>query len=100
MTPFYKEGVLQALEALGLKCASRADELGTPFPSKSKNIPAERLADMLQQQNDEEVKIYPENGHFFSKGKHVSWGAPISMAGLDEGQPVGPGIMVPFSPRG
>lgn len=102
MNDFYKEGVLKALSDLGLKTAgSPTNDPGTPFPTKSKNIPAERLADLLQQQTDDEdvASVNPENGRTRNAGKNVTWSAPINLTGLDEGQPVG-GFMSPINPRG
>lgn len=102
MTDFYKEGVLRALEAMGLKEASTgSNDPGTPFPSKSPNIPAERLADLLQKQtDDDEISLVnPENGRWRNAGKNVTWGAPVNLTGLDEGHAVS-GFMSPLNPRG
>ena len=101
MTDFYKEGVLRALEVLGLKEASATSDPGTPFPTKSKNIPDERLADLLQQQTDDEeiALINPENGRWRNSGKNVTWSAPINLTGLDEGHPIA-GFYAPINPRG
>lgn len=98
MTPFYKQGVDQALRDLGFKTASEAEEKGTPYPSKSPNINAERLAAILQQQDDEPESVYPENRRYRQFGKPVSWGHSIDLTGLDQGQQVA-GVIVPTSPR-
>lgn len=89
----------QALRDLGFKVATdEQDAMGTPFPSKSKSINAERFAEILQQQDDQADRVYPENGRHDRWGKPVSWGHSISLTGLDEGQPVA-GIIVPSNPR-
>ena len=99
MTPFYKQGVAEALNALGLKCAMSPNDWLTPFPTKSKNIPAERLADLLQHEEDApQGMVYTENGRS-GKNPHVTWSHAINLSGLDEGQPVA-GFMSPLSPRG
>jgi hypothetical protein len=101
MTPFYKQGVDQALRDLGLKTAApvEAEEKGTPFPEKSPRINAERLAAILQQQDDTPERVYPENKRYHQFGRPVSWGHSIDLTGLDQGQQVA-GVMVPSSPRG
>jgi len=98
MTPFYKQGVAQALQDLGLKVAAEAEEKGTPYPTKSPNINAERLAAMLQQQDDQPERVYPENKRYHQFGRPVSWGSSIDLTGVDQGQQVA-GVMVPSSPR-
>lgn len=98
MTPFYKQGVAQALNDLGFKTAAEAEEKGTPYPTKSPNINAERLAAMLQQQDDQPERVYPENKRYHQFGRPVSWGHSIDLTGLDQGQQVA-GVMVPSSPR-
>lgn len=98
MTPAYQQGIIHALNALGFKTASEAEEKGTPFPSKSPNIGAERLAQILQQQNDTPTSVYPENRRYRQFGKPVSWDHPVDLSGLDQGQPVA-GILAPTSPR-
>lgn len=98
MISFYKKGVDQALNILGLKLAELADEQGSPFPVKSPSINAERFAATIQQQNDEPNRIFPENKQHQQFGKPVSWGSSIDLSGLDQGHPVG-GVMVPANPR-
>lgn len=98
MTPFYKQGMEQALRTLGFKVAAEAEEKGTPYPAKSQNINAERLAEIFQSMEDEPSKVYPENGRHDRWGKPVSWGHSVNLTGLDEGQPVA-GIIVPANPR-
>lgn len=98
MTPFYKQGVDQALNVLGLKFAELADEQGSPFPQKSPTINAERFAATLQQQNDIPDSIHPENKQHRQFGKPVSWGHSIDLSGVDQGHPVG-GVMIPANPR-
>ena len=99
MTPLYKQGALQALQDLGLKTASEAEEKGTPYPEKSPHINAERFAGLLQQQEDEPERVYPENKRYHQFGRPVSWGSSIDLTGLDQGQQVA-GVVVPSSPRG
>lgn len=100
MNSFYKQGVDEALQHLGLKQATLAHKpTDTPFPTKSPTIPAERLAAILQQQDDDIDLISPENGRA-GKGKHTTWSHPINLSNLDEGYPMMSGVMTPVSPRG
>ncbi|MGD9209308.1 MAG: hypothetical protein PVI90_00960 [Desulfobacteraceae bacterium] len=95
---FYKQGIDQALQDVGLK-PTTSDTQGSPFPEKSPNINAERLALVLQQQNDEPDRIFPENKQHSQFGKPVSWGQSIDLSGMNQGQPVAAGIMLPSNPR-
>lgn len=92
----YMDGVTTALNDMGLKTANSNETHGSPYPSKSPTINAERLAQILQNQDDIPAKIYPENGRQ-SRGT-VSWSHPINITGLDEGQSIA-GVIVPANPR-
>jgi len=93
----YKYGVQQALRDLGFD--AERHEKGTPFPTKSPRIGAERLADMLQQENDVPERIAPENRQPNVLGRPVSWSSPVNLRGLDTGHNTA-GLLVPYSARG
>ena len=65
---------------------------------KSKSIHAERLADLLQQDDTEIMRISPDNTFRTRWNKPITWSAPVDLAGMDEGQPIA-GIIPPSSPR-
>ena len=96
----YIKGIEAALKDVGFKDAAIHDELtkGTPYPTKTKSIQAERLADMLQEDDTETMQVSPDNTHRVQWNKPVTWSAPVDLGGLDEGQPVA-GIIAPSSPR-
>lgn len=95
MTPFYKQGVHQALEELGFKVASGDD--GQPFPNKSQTIPAEMLATRLQEEDDEVSNTYPDNTRNSPWDKPITWGSPTDLSGSEaSGQA---GMMTPSSSR-
>jgi len=95
VTDLYKYGVQQALRDLGFN--TEKFEKGTPFPAKSPRIAAERLADVLQQQSDDVPEhIGPENKQPGVLGRPVTWGAPVSLRGIDAGHGTA-GLMSPYS---
>jgi hypothetical protein len=96
MTPFYKQGVYQALEELGFKVAdASADQ---PFPGKTQSIPAELLASRLQEEEDDVPGVYPDNTRHSPWDKPVTWGSPTDLSGVEAGSGQA-GMMTPSSPR-
>jgi hypothetical protein len=100
---FYKQGVYRALADLGFKAAAapamgKTELSGTPYPEKSPNINAERLAKTLQQEDDAPTKISPENGRRFDGDRPITWSAPTNLSGLDLGQGVS-GMVLPLNQR-
>ncbi|MAG64373.1 MAG: hypothetical protein CMK74_00635 [Pseudomonadales bacterium] len=97
-TEAYKEGALKALDDLGLNM----EEVRSPYPRKNPELPAERLTELLQEDNEEDVipkHIPPENKRTeYRANKPVSWGSPIDLSGMSQGQRI-PGLLVPGSPR-
>jgi len=72
---------------------------GTPFPAKSHTINAERLAEILQSQDDAPMHISPENRRNDAWDRPVTWSASQNMSGLDDGRQA-TGILMPSNPRG
>lgn len=101
MSPSYIKGIEAALEKFGFltpQQGSSAETHGNPFPSKAKTIQAERLADLLQNDDTESLRPSPDNTTASRYNKPVTWSSPVNLAGVDEGQPVA-GILVPSNPR-
>jgi hypothetical protein len=99
---FYKKGAYAALRALGFKTAAAEEydeeEQGTPFPEKSLNINAERLAQRLRDEDEgEHEQIAPENASY-TWDRPVTWQSPINVSGFESGGGVG-GLHLPGSPR-
>jgi hypothetical protein len=97
MTPFYKQGVYQALEELGFKVAG-SDDGDQPFPGKTQTIPAEMLAARLQEEEDDFSSTYPDNTRHSPWDKPVTWGSPTDLSGVEAGGGSA-GMMTPSSPR-
>ena len=101
MDLFYKKGAYAALTDLGFKVAAEEydeEEQGTPFPEKSLNINAERLAQRLRNEDeDEKPPIAPENPSY-SWDRPITWQSPINVSGFESGGGVG-GLFLPGSPR-
>jgi hypothetical protein len=74
------------------------DFKGTPYPSKSPLINAERLADLLRSQEEDTGHISPENRRNDAWDRPVTWSASQNMSGLDSGHQAA-GIMMPGNPR-
>lgn len=98
---FYKVGAYKALIDLGFKVAADEydeEEQGTPYPEKSPNINAERLAQRLRDDEEEEAEpISPENPSY-TWDRPVTWQSPINVSGFESGGGVG-GLFLPGSPR-
>jgi len=100
MTPFYTEGLKCAFAHLGLKYAQASDERkGTPFTEQSSNIPAEQLAQVLQQEEDFPMPVRPDNTTSTSWNKAISWGSPKDLTGIENGMGGVTGMMTPMNPR-
>jgi hypothetical protein len=99
MTPFYKQGVYQALEELGFKVATSIESGDQPFPGKSQTIPAELLAARLQEEEDDLPGTYPDNTRHSPWDKPVTWGSPTDLSGIEAGHSGQAGMMTPSSPR-
>lgn len=99
MTPLYKHGVYTALQDLGFKNAAVEEQQGTPYPSKSELIPAERLAQQLEQLDEEGSEVYPENNSHSKWNRPVTWSSPIDISGVEAGHSGAVGMMHPSSPR-
>lgn len=102
MHRLYKKGAYAALADLGFKLAEEYDEeeQGTPFPEKSKTIGAERLADMLRQNDsdDEGSEIIAPENPSYTWDRPVTWQSPINVSGFQGGGGVG-GLFLPGSAR-
>lgn len=102
MTNLYKEGVAQALRAVGIKVAEDLDAEGTPYPDKHLVINAEALAQRLRQDADDDEgvgeNIRAENASY-AWDRPVTWSAPTNLSGLNSGQGT-PGMMTPGNQRG
>lgn len=99
MTPLYKHGVYQALQNLGFKNAAAEEQQGTPYPTKSELIPAERLAQTLEQLDETGSDIYPENRSHPKWDRPVTWSSPVDLSGVEAGHSGAVGMMHPASPR-
>lgn len=95
----YKHGQDTALLALGFKEAAEFSGTATPYPHKSQSIPAERIARLLQQMDDEPMRISADNRGAGKWDRPVSWNSPTNLSGLDAGEAIG-GLIVPGNPRG
>jgi hypothetical protein len=91
----YNLGQVKALEALGLKEALFGGN--SPFPHKSPSIGAERLARILQQQDDQPEKPTADNKGGGRPRHDVSWGPSINLSGLDAGEAPPNNLMLPNS---
>ena len=98
VTPLYKYGIQQALRDLGLD--TEKYEKGTPYPTKSPMIGAERLADLLQKEEDQPERIAPENKQPSVLGRPVSWSSPVSLRGQIGTGANTTGLIVPYTSRG
>ncbi len=105
MSLFYKAGSDYALSALGMQPTDNQDSdasdfKGTPFPAKSPSINAERLAEILRQQEDDDIfHQAPENKRYDPFNRPTTWSAPTNISGLDDGRGA-MGIILPSNPRG
>ena len=100
MTSLYKYGVFKALQDLGFKTAEMEEQQGTPYPSKSELIPAERLAQQLEQLDEEGgSSVYPENRSHSKWDRPVTWSSPVDLSGVEAGHSGSVGMMHPSSPR-
>lgn len=95
----YKLGQDTALAALGYKNAAELSATTSPYPAKSPHIPAERIAQMLQQLDDAPSHIPADNRGAGRWDRPVSWNSPVNLSGLDAGEATA-GMMVPGNPRG
>jgi hypothetical protein len=94
----YKFGQDAALTTLGFKEAADFGGTSTPYPHKSQQIPAERIARALQQLDDEPEHIPADNRGAGKWDRPVSWNSPVNLSGLDTGEGTG-GIIAPGNPR-
>lgn len=98
MDLFYRKGAYAALAKLGFSTGEYdEEEQGTPFPEKSPNINAERLAERLRNEaEDESEPITPENPSY-TWDRPVTWQSPINVSGFESGGGVA-GLYLPGSP--
>lgn len=100
MNTFYRRGAYAALAKLGFAADDYdEEEQGTPFPEKSPAINAERLAERLRNEEDEDVEtIAPENASY-TWDRPVTWQSPINVSGFESGGGVA-GVYMPGNPSG
>ena len=84
-SPAYQLGQSAALTNLGFKSAADFGNTDTPYPHKSPQIPAERIALLLQQQDDVPRRQTADNKGAGKWDRPVSWSSPVNLSGLDTG---------------
>lgn len=110
MGEFFDRGVGAALKGLGMvaddaimaykKYQQHDSNKGSPYPDKSRSIPAEQFADAIRNMEEEEPGYRsPDNTNYKSHNnldRLTSFSSPIN---IDENRGTG-GFMSPSNPRG